>query len=94
MDTYNVNHLLSEMVTPAIQRKEISMSPCSLCEEQAKKTRRGNPHQYLVKIDEVRIFKGIAPRGYEEQDYKCLDCNAKFTRSTGKNDLAWTLWQG
>ena len=74
--------------------KESIMKTCSLCEEQSKKTRRGNPHQYLVKVDEVRIFKGVNPRGFEEQDYLCMTCHAKFTRSTGKNDLAWTLWRG
>lgn len=69
------------------------METCSLCQEQAKKTRRGKPHQALIKVDEARIFTGTSPRGYEEQDYKCLDCNSKFTQSSGKNDLAWTLWQ-
>lgn len=70
------------------------MSNCSMCKEQATKTLRGNPHQYLVKIDETRIFKGGNSRGYEEQDYQCQLCEAKFTRSTNRNDLAWTLWQG
>ncbi len=70
------------------------MQTCSLCQEQAKKTRRGHPHQELIKVDDVRIFRGASPRGYKEQDYQCQVCNAKFTQSTGKNDLAWTLWQG
>lgn len=70
------------------------MQTCSLCQEQAKKTHRGNPHQELVKVDDVRIFTGASPRGYKEQDYQCLACSSKFTHSTGKNDLAWTLWQG
>jgi len=70
------------------------METCSLCQNQAKKTHRGKPHQNLIKVDELRIFTGVGPRGYEEQDYRCLGCDAKFTKSTGKNDLAWTLWQG
>ena len=74
--------------------KELTMETCSLCQEQAKKTHRGKPHHALIKVSETRIFTGAKPRGYEEQDYKCLDCESKFTQSTGKNDLAWTLWQG
>jgi hypothetical protein len=70
------------------------METCSLCQEQAKKTHRGKPHDDLIKVDESRVFKGAGPQGYEEQDFKCLGCNSKFTHSTGKNDLAWTLWQG
>ena len=69
------------------------MDVCSLCETQAKITRNGRPHEYLVSIDEPRIFKGAPPRGYQEQDYQCLTCKSKFTHSTGKNDIAWTLWQ-
>lgn len=67
---------------------------CDQCAEQAKKSRNGKPHEYLVKVDECRIFKGIKPRGFEQQDYQCLSCRSKFTQSTDKNDLAWTLWQG
>jgi hypothetical protein len=70
------------------------MGICGMCHEQAKKAQRGNPHQYLTKIEGARIFKGGQSRGYEEQDYQCEICRAKFTRSTNKNDLAWTLWQG
>ncbi|KIH77741.1 hypothetical protein SAMN05660860_01227 [Geoalkalibacter ferrihydriticus] len=70
------------------------MQICALCEEQAKKSRNGKPHDSLVKIDDPRIFKGKKPRGFEEQDYQCQTCNAKFTQSTDKNDLAWTLWRG
>ncbi len=69
------------------------MRTCSLCEEQSRKTHRAKPHHNLIKIDESRIFTGTNSRGHEEQDYKCLDCNARFTRSSGKDDLAWTLWQ-
>ena len=70
------------------------MGICEQCEEQAKKTRNGKPHECLTKIDEPRIFTGKKPRGFEEQDYQCLNCDSKFTQSTDKNDLAWTLWQG
>lgn len=69
------------------------MPICSLCEEQAKKTRNGKPHEYLVKVDALRVFEGRKPRGFEEQDYQCQSCMAKFTRSTARNDLAWTLWR-
>lgn len=67
---------------------------CGLCTDQSKKTHNGKPHEYLVKIDDPRIFKGLKPRGYEEQDYQCLSCKAKFTQSSDKNNLAWTLWRG
>lgn len=70
------------------------MAICELCEDQSKKTRNGKPHEYLTKVDERRVFQGKKPRGFEEQDYQCVTCNAKFTQSTDKNDLAWTLWQG
>jgi len=70
------------------------MDICNQCEEQTKKSSSGKPHEFLVKVDESRIFKGKKPRGFEEQDYKCLTCSAKFTQSTNKNDLAWTLWRG
>lgn len=67
---------------------------CDLCAEQSKKSRSGKPHDALTKIDEPRIFRGKNPRRFEEQDYQCQTCKAKFTQSTNKNDLAWTLWQG
>ncbi len=70
------------------------MKICTLCEEQSKKSRTGKPHEHLTEVDAPRIFKGKNPQGFEEQDYQCLECAAKFTRSTSKNDLAWTLWQG
>lgn len=79
---------------PPMRQKEITMETCSLCEEQSRKTHRGKPHQWLIKIDECRVFSGAGTRGHEEQDYKCLDCDSRFTWSTGKNDLSWTLWQG
>jgi hypothetical protein len=69
------------------------MKICSQCEEQSKKSRNGKPHDDLLKIDECRVFKGVIPRGFQEQDYQCRTCSAKFTQSTNKNDLAWTLWQ-
>lgn len=70
------------------------MVHCSLCETQAKLSSNGKPHPYLNKADEARVFKGAKPRGYEEQDYQCQVCQTKFTHSTNKNDVAWTLWQG
>lgn len=65
-----------------------------MCKEQSKKSHKSKPHEFLKEVDDVRIFKGIKPRGYQEQDYQCLTCEAKFTQSTNKNDLPWTLWQG
>lgn len=70
------------------------MKICVRCEEQAKKSPNGKPHEHLIKVDMARIFEGKKPRGFEEQDYQCLVCKAKFTQSTNKNDLAWTLWRG
>ncbi len=70
------------------------MKFCDQCEKQSKKYRGGEPHGYLKKVDELRIFKGNNHRGFEEQDYQCLMCKSKFTRSTNKNDLTWTLWRG
>lgn len=70
------------------------MDLCEQCEGQVKKTRNGKPHEGLIKVDACRIFTGKKPRGYEEQDYQCQRCQAKFTWSTDKNDLAWTLWRG
>ena len=69
------------------------MTICALCKEQSKKTRNGKPHDYLIKVDELRVFRGQNARRFEEQDYQCQACKAKFTQSTDKNDLAWTLWQ-
>ena len=70
------------------------MEVCVLCEDQSKKTRNGKPHESLVAVGACRIFHGTNPRGFEEQDYQCQACKSKFTRSTGRNALAWTLWQG
>ncbi len=72
----------------------MKMRICKLCKEQAEKSFKGKPHENLVKVDEPRIFKGQSPRNYEEQDYQCLTCQSKFTHSTNKNDVGWTLWQG
>lgn len=69
------------------------MPICTQCEDQAKKSKRGKPHPALVELDAPRIFSGSGPRGFEEQDYQCLTCQTRFTRSSDKNDLAWTLWQ-
>ena len=70
------------------------MEICVLCEKQSKKVSTGRPHDFLIKIDEPRFFIGAAPRGFKEQDYLCLTCNSKFSHSTNKNDVAWTLWRG
>jgi hypothetical protein len=70
------------------------MTICVQCEDQSKKKSAGQPHEHLIKVDAARIFKGKKPRGYEEQDYQCLTCASKFTYSTNKNDLVWTLWMG
>lgn len=69
------------------------MDVCELCEDQKKKSSKSKPHEYLSEVGERRLFKGVKPRGFEEQDYRCLTCRSKFTQSTNKNDLAWTLWQ-
>jgi hypothetical protein len=74
--------------------RDMKIEICSLCEEQSKKTRNGKPHEYLIKVGEPRTFLGKPPRGFEEQDYQCLKCKSKFTWSTSKTDLAWTLWRG
>ncbi len=70
------------------------MKVCDLCEGQSTKSRNSKPHENLIKVDEARIFKGKNPRGFEEQDYLCMECESKFTQSTDKNDLPWTLWRG
>lgn len=70
------------------------MNICKRCEEQTGKGNRSKPHDRLAKIGDLRIFTGVKPRGFEEQDYQCQVCTAKFTQSNNKNDLAWTLWQG
>ncbi|BCR03143.1 hypothetical protein DESUT3_02120 [Desulfuromonas versatilis] len=70
------------------------MEICDQCEEQSKKSHKAKPHGYLIKVDDLRIFKGKKPRGFEEQDYQCQTCKSKFTQSTDKNVLAWTLWRG
>ncbi len=69
------------------------MEICKLCEEQAEKSRNGKPHEFLVKVEASRSFKGHNKRGFEEQDYQCVTCKARFTQSSNKNDLAWTLWR-
>jgi hypothetical protein len=70
------------------------MEICVLCEGQSKKTHNGKPHKNLIKVDAPRIFTGGDLGGFEEQDYLCLTCNSKFSHSTNKNDLTWTLWRG
>lgn len=70
------------------------MKICTRCEEQSQKTPKGKPHDHLIKVGMERTFEGKKPRGFEEQDYQCLTCNARFTWSSNRNDLAWTLWRG
>ena len=55
------------------------MAICDQCKELSKKSNRAKPHEMLRKIDDARIFIGSGSRGYEEQDYQCLECQAKFT---------------
>jgi len=79
---------------PAENRWEVMETRiCKLCDEQSQKSHKGKPHKNLMKVDELRIFKGQNPRGFEEQDYQCLTCKSKFTQSTNRNDMEWTLWQ-
>lgn len=70
------------------------MEICELCAAQAAKTRTGKPHDRLIEMDPPRIFRGRPPARFEEQDYRCLTCGARFTHSTDRNDLPWTLWRG
>ena len=70
------------------------MGMCILCEEQSKKVHTGKPHENLIKVDDPRIYEGVTPGGFKEQDYLCLTCNSKFSHSTNKNDFRWTLWRG
>ena len=67
---------------------------CDQCEGLSTKSHRSKPHDMLRPLDDARIFVSSGSRGYEEQDYQCLKCQSKFTHSTDKNDLPWTLWQG
>ena len=60
------------------------MDVCDSCKEQAKKTRRGAPHDDLFAVDERRLFSGGGARGHEEQDYQCQACRAKFTWSSNR----------
>jgi len=69
------------------------MKICELCAAQSKKTHNGKPHEDLMEMDAPRIFGGKPPRGFTEQDYKCLSCESRFTWSTSRTDLAWTLWR-
>lgn len=69
------------------------MGLCAHCKEQIDKSQRGKPHPDLIETGEARIFAGSAPRGYEEQDFQCQVCQAKFTWSSNRNDVAWTLWE-
>jgi transposase-like protein len=68
------------------------MGMCVLFEEQSKKVHTGKPHENLIKVDHPRIYKGVTPGEFKEQDYLCQTCKSKFSRSTNKNDFRWTLW--
>lgn len=70
------------------------MAICTSCDKQQKKPHGTKPHEALMQLDEQRIFGGAKKNGFAEQDYKCLQCGAKFTHSTDRNDFGWTLWQG
>ena len=70
------------------------MEICNLCEDQAAKSKSGKPHETLMAIEQKRVFKGSNARRFEEQDYQCQVCQAKFTWSNNRNDLAGTLWDG
>lgn len=70
------------------------MAICTLCDKQAKRSPATKPHGLLKKLDDKRLFGGTGQKGFEEQDYECVQCQAKFTHSTDKNDFGWTLWQG
>jgi hypothetical protein len=70
------------------------MAICTLCDKQIKRSQSTKPHEYLRELEARRIFGGAKKNGFAEQDYQCLQCRAKFTHSTAKNDFGWTLWQG
>jgi hypothetical protein len=74
--------------------KVTAMTCCDLCDKQSAKSKHGAPHEYMEKFGELRVFVSRGRLGYEEQDYQCLTCHARFTHSSNKNDRAWTLWQG
>jgi len=73
--------------------KATRMPCCYLCDKQLAKSKYGGPHEYMNQLGELRVFVSRHRLGYEEQDYQCLTCQARFTHSTNKNDLPWTLWQ-
>jgi hypothetical protein len=66
---------------------------CPQCDKQTGKSQGTKPHEYLRKVEERRVFGG-GKNGFVEQDYQCVLCEAKFTHSTDKNDLGWTIWRG
>jgi hypothetical protein len=70
------------------------MAICPLCEKQNKKSPGTRAHEYLRELDTKRTFGGGKKNGFAEQDFQCLQCLAKFTHSTDRNDFGWTLWQG
>ncbi len=66
---------------------------CELCDGLEVKTARAKPHDQMLPMEEKRVF-GRGHRGYVEQDYRCVECGARFTFSTDKNNKPWTLWRG
>ena len=70
------------------------MKICDLCTTLDKKTSKTKPHRFLEVLSETRTFHGSQSSGFVEEDFQCLQCRAKLTRSTNKNDFGWTLWQG
>lgn len=67
------------------------MEVCGLCNEQSKKQRYTDPHEYLKPSGDRRAIQGGMTGGYEEQDYICDKCGAEFTYSNDKNDYGWIL---
>ena len=68
------------------------MDICYLCNKQLDKSKHGSPHEYLQVLGEHRNCMGNNATEYEEQDYQCSTCKAKFTFSTVTINSAWTLW--
>lgn len=70
------------------------MAICTLCDKQHKKSPGTKPHEYLRAMEDKRIFGEGKTNGFAEQDFQCLQCQARLTHSTDRNDFGWTLWHG
>ncbi len=79
----------SKVFFPGNEMEGFMIEICDSCMKQSKKISSGRPHENLIKVDERREFNG-----FKEQDYLCLACKSKFTHSTNRSDLTWTLWRG